>query len=444
MYEAFYCLREKPFSLTPDPRYLYLSGSHREALDHLLYGVREREGFVVITGDVGTGKTTMCRALLARLDPRTRTALVLNPMLSEEELLRTVLHDFGLPAAGPTRTALLDELNAFLVQALVDGHRAVLIIDESQDLSPRLLEQIRLLSNLETEREKLLQIILVGQLGLLDLLASPELRQLDQRVSIRYQIRPLDYRETCEYVHHRLTVAGGAGAVRLAPAALRAIHRFSGGVPRLINLAADRALLQGFVDQSPDITPRRVRQAIASLGHEARPRRRPAHRRQRALAAALVAAGFVAGWLAASGPIERVVLRRSTPVAGAAVTPAPDVPAVSPAASTPPAASAPPATSTPALASAPTAADSRAFTVLVGTYASEETARGVQRTLTGRGEDAFVALRAIADRPPTYGVLVGRFAQADDARGVVERLRAQAFTDSRVVRLADDATAAAP
>ncbi len=215
MYEAFYGFAEKPFTLTPDPKYLYLSRSHREALDHLLYGVQEREGFVVITGDVGTGKTTLCRAFLSRLDARTRTALVLNPVLSEEELLRAILHDFGLPAAGGSKKALVDELNGFLLRALAAGERAVLIVDEAQTLSPRLLEQIRLLSNLETEREKLIQIVLVGQLGLLDLLAAPQLKQLDQRVSVRYRLRPLTYPECCQYVYHRLMVAGGSSAVTI-------------------------------------------------------------------------------------------------------------------------------------------------------------------------------------------------------------------------------------
>jgi general secretion pathway protein A len=409
MYEAFYGLREKPFSLTPDPRYLYLSRSHGEALDHLLYGVREREGFVVVTGDVGTGKTTMCRALLTRLDARTRTALVLNPMLSEEELLRTVLQDFGLPATGATKKALVDELNAFLVRTLGAGERAVLIVDESQDLSPRLLEQIRLLSNLETEREKLLQIILVGQLGLLELLASDELRQLDQRVSVRCRLRPLDPREARQYVHHRLTVAGGASGVTITPGALRAMHRFSGGVPRLINLAADRALLQGFVDRSPVITARRARQALGSLGGEARPVPGRRGGRVTALAAGLLVGGFLGGWVAAGGSVERVLPGRPAGAPSAATT-----------------------------APASSVSAGRPFTVLAATYRSEDEAQAVERDLARRGYDAFVAGQVAADGARTYGVLVGRFAAADAARALADRLIAEAwFAEPVVVRAVD-------
>lgn len=406
MYEAFYGFKEKPFSLTPDPKYLYLSRSHREALDHLLYGVQEREGFVVITGDVGTGKTTLCRALLSRLDARTRTALVLNPILSEEELLRAILQDFGLSAAGASKKELVDELNAFLLRALADGEHAVLIVDESQNLSPRLLEQIRLLSNLETDREKLLQIILVGQLGLLDLLASPELKQLNQRVSVRYQLRPLTFQETCQYVYHRLMVAGDSSAVAMSSAALRRIHRFSGGVPRLINLACDRALLQGFVDHANQITAGRARRAIASLGDEAGRRRSTRRLRVPLVAAILLVAGFTGGWLGAGGWAQRLLALRPTTAAPAAVT-----------------------------TEAP-----RPFTLLVGAYPTEPEARAVEQQLAARGYSAFVAVRVGPQGETNYGVLVGRYRAAEDAKPVIDRLAGDGLVkDAKVVRVVEAA-----
>ena len=224
MHEEYYGFSEKPFSLTPDPKYLYKSESHANAFDLLQYAIRRREGFVVVTGDIGTGKTTLCRAILEQLDRKTFTALVLNPFLSEEDLLRLVLQDFGVVSreeikrgrlAGVSKQELIDTLNEFLLSLLPLGAGALLIIDEAQNLPRPVLEQIRVLSNLETNKEKLLQIVLVGQLNLKDLLRSSDLRQLDQRVSIRYELKPLTREETSAYVAHRLTIAGGG-----APSAL--------------------------------------------------------------------------------------------------------------------------------------------------------------------------------------------------------------------------------
>ncbi|MBI4241124.1 MAG: AAA family ATPase, partial [Candidatus Rokubacteria bacterium] len=364
MYEEFYGLKEKPFTLTPDPKYLFLGRAHREALDHLLYGIQEREGFIVITGDVGTGKTTLCRAILTRFDQGTKTALILNPLLSEEELLRAALHDFGLQGTGTTKKELVDELNRFLLRALTDGQNAVLIVDEAQNLSPMLLEQVRLLSNLETEREKLIQIILVGQLGLLDLLASPELKQLNQRVSVRYQLKPLSYQETCQYIYHRLMVAGGSGGVTITSPALQVIYRFSRGIPRLINLACDRSLLQGFVDHSTHITRSRAQQAIASLSQEVSvgPAGHPRRRVLPLVAAALLVVGFTGGWLV-SKSWERAPVSTSTP-RGAAL----------PAASR-------------------QAAEDHPFTILVANYATEAEAREVERRLSARGYRPFLAVK---------------------------------------------------
>jgi general secretion pathway protein A len=274
MHEDYYGFSEKPFSLTPDPKYLYKSESHANAFDLLQYAIRRREGFVVVTGDIGTGKTTLCRAILEQLDRRTFTALVLNPFLSEEDLLRLVLQDFGVVSreevkrgrlAGVSKQELIDTLNEFLLSLLPLGAGAVLIIDEAQNLPRQVLEQIRILSNLETNKEKLLQIVLVGQLNLKELLRTPELRQLDQRVSIRYELKPLTREETAAYIAHRLTIAGGGAVVSFAPKALDLVHKYSGGIPRLINLVCDRALLGGYAERTNRILPEMVRAAAGGL-----------------------------------------------------------------------------------------------------------------------------------------------------------------------------------
>jgi putative secretion ATPase (PEP-CTERM system associated) len=269
MYLEFFGLQEKPFGLTPDPKFLFLSGQHREALDHLLYGIKQKEGFVVISGDIGTGKTTLCRALLERLDAETvTTALIFNPLLAEEELLRAILEDFKLPAKGTTRKDLLDELNHFLLKELTAGKTVVLIIDEAQNLTTSCLELVRLLSNLETHKEKLIQIILVGSEELQAKLEKPELRQLEQRVSIQYHLGPLGQNETRTYIQHRLAMAGAMGAIPFEKRAYRGIFRFSGGVPRLINMIADRSLLSAYLLESRKITHVQVEHGLASLRGE--------------------------------------------------------------------------------------------------------------------------------------------------------------------------------
>jgi general secretion pathway protein A len=261
MYESYYGFDEKPFSLTPDPKYFYRSESHANAFELLQYAIERREGFAVITGDIGTGKTTLCRALLEKIDRRTFTALLLNPFLSEEDLLRAILQDLGVVSRAeerqasrqPSKQELVNTLHDFLLSLVPLGGRAVLIIDEAQNLPLPILEQIRILSNFETDKEKLLQIFLVGQLNLLPLLRSPELRQLDQRVSIRYQLRPLTDEEVGAYVSHRLAIANGTKGVVFAPAALRVIYDYSAGIPRLINMLCDRALLAGYTAQTTRI-----------------------------------------------------------------------------------------------------------------------------------------------------------------------------------------------
>jgi len=265
MYEEYFSLKERPFSLTPDPDFLFLSGSHQQALDHLLFGLESGEGFIVVTGDIGVGKTTVCRALLRRLPERFATALVVNTLLTEKELLRTVLDDFGVPVPDGTRKDLLDALNRFLLAEAGAGRRPVLVIDEAQNLAPPLLEQVRLLSNLETEKRKLLQIVLFGQKELQEKLRLPQLRQFDQRITVRATILPLDLRETSRYIQHRMSVAGAAGSAFLSPAAERLLHRRSRGVPRRINQLCDRALLAACVRNAARVEPEDVVRAAASL-----------------------------------------------------------------------------------------------------------------------------------------------------------------------------------
>lgn len=273
MYEEYYGLGEKPFSLTPDPKYFYRSESHGSAFELLQYATRRREGFVLVTGDIGTGKTTLCRALLEQLDRKTFSALVLNPFLSEEDLLKLMLQDFGVISreevrsgrlAHLTKQELIETLYDFLLSLLPLQANAVVIIDEAQNLPLQVLEQIRILSNLETDKEKLLQVILVGQLNLNTLLRSPQMRQLDQRVSIRYELKPLTREEVAAYVAHRLSLAGGS-TVTFQPKALRVVHKFSGGIPRLVNLICDRALLAAYSARTNRISAEIVRRAVVSL-----------------------------------------------------------------------------------------------------------------------------------------------------------------------------------
>ncbi len=265
MYLEYYNLREEPFNITPDPRFLFFSGKHQEAFNHLLYGIRERKGFIELTGEVGAGKTTICRKLLEALGPRYKTALILNPCLNSDQLVQAIVTELGLDVWGLDRVYCLQALNQFVLEQATQGNDVVLIIDEAQDLSDELLEQVRLLSNLETDHQKLMQIVLMGQPELRDKLAQPALRQLRQRITVRYHLRPLDMQETVHYINHRLTLAGANGRPRFDEGAAKLVYKYSGGIPRLINAVCDKSLLAGFVAQSDLLNKKTVQLAIEEL-----------------------------------------------------------------------------------------------------------------------------------------------------------------------------------
>lgn len=265
MYLKFYGLKEKPFSVTADPNFLYLSRKHREAISHMQYGIGERMGFLEITGDIGTGKTTICKGLLNTLDEHTKTAFILNSNLSEIQILQAIVEDFGIKLKNRNKLTMLNELNKFLLEQLRQGNNAVLIIDEAQNLKLSLLEQIRLLSNLETEKEKLLQIILVGQPELREKLASKELEQLRQRIAIRYHILPLDRDEVEGYISHRLDVAGANNNNFFNGDAMDEVFKFSRGVPRLINIICDKALLAGYIAEKKEIAIKTIKKCAKEI-----------------------------------------------------------------------------------------------------------------------------------------------------------------------------------
>lgn len=265
VYLEYYGLKEPPFTITPNPRFLFFSGKHREAFNHLLYGIRERKGFVQLTGEVGAGKTTLCRALLEQLGENFSTALILNPVLNVDELVKAVAMEFGLVVRGMDRLEIVAVINDFLLRQMADGRETVLIIDEAQDLTDELLEQVRLLSNLETDDRKLLQIVLMGQPELRDRLNAHNLRQLRQRITVRYHLKPLKRSEVAQYVQHRLQVSGSQGAPYFTQIALWRIYRYSKGIPRLVNAVCDKALLAGFVEQRDRIDYRIVGRALREL-----------------------------------------------------------------------------------------------------------------------------------------------------------------------------------
>jgi len=435
MYERYYGFTEKPFSLTPDPKYLYRSESHGNAFDLLQYAISRREGFVIVTGDIGTGKTTLCRALLEKIDRATFTALVLNPFLTEEDLLKRILQDFGVISrdelkagrlAKVTKQELIDSLYEFLLGLIPLKASAILIIDEAQNLPLPVLEQIRILSNLETDKEKLLQIILVGQLDLQTLLRSPELRQLDQRVSIRYELKPLDQETVAAYVAHRLTIAGGSAAVAFTAKALEQVYRLSGGIPRLINLICDRALLAGFSEQASRITPEMVINAAQSL--DVQPSTSPGFGRTAGGGASLSAAAAVVLLAAALGVGATALLYQR--FAGGVVHAQASSPAQRPIATAP-------GLEGRSFRSRQLPADA-AETILVGSYpvsdpASAEGVRALTEWLEGIGFKVFYAEADLGRQGHWQRVLAGAYTDPVAARRDVARL--QSATRSSGVRL---------
>jgi general secretion pathway protein A len=338
MYLSFFGLSEKPFSITPDPRYLYLSERHAEALAHLLYGINESGGFIQLTGEVGTGKTTVVRTLLSRVPHHADVAVILNPRVTPVEFLLTICEELGVSIAETDRASvkqMVDALNRRLLSAHAEGRRIIVLVDEAQNLSIEVLEQVRLLTNLETPTQKLLQIILIGQPELRELLDRTELRQLAQRITGRYHLNPLSREETLGYVRHRLRVAGATDEI-FTPGALRELHRVSAGVPRVINVACDRALLGAYTQDVRKITPALVRRAAGEVyGRHFAPRWMAWVAGSIGLLALL---GFVAaGW--------QMLYRQNSPLnkAGSASISAASVPAAAaPPASAAPAKPAPP------------------------------------------------------------------------------------------------------
>jgi len=247
MYEKFYGFTERPFNTTPDSKFFFPSAKHTEALNSMLYAINERRGFVVITGEIGAGKTTVCRTLLNKLNVNTRVALITNSHLTQRELLAVVLEELEIEYKGGSKQKLLSSLNEYLIQQLSYDNNVVLIIDEAQNLTPKVLEEVRMLSNLETEKEKLIQIVLMGQPQLKSKLENPKLEQFKQRIVVYHHIAPLTKEETEQYVRHRLAIANPQTQDTFTPSALEAIYKYSRGIPRLINILCDSALLSGYV-----------------------------------------------------------------------------------------------------------------------------------------------------------------------------------------------------
>ena len=430
MYTAFFGLREKPFALSPNPRFLYLSEAHREALAHLLYGIEQGEGFIAVTGEVGTGKTTLCRTLLRRMGGEVEVAFLFNPKLSARELLESILLELGVEKQGQSARELVDALNHFLLEKHAAGKRVLLIIDEAQGLLPETLEQIRLLSNLETESTKLIQILLLGQPELDAMLESPELRQLRQRIGVRWRLAPLSRGETSNYVRHRLRISAGAERDHVfGDAALGEVFRFSAGIPRLVNLVCDRALLAGYGEGARQIGADAVKHAAVELRGEggATADRTPSV--WPVLAAMTLVAGF-ALLFAFGGPREvaqrfglaaRVEARVvATPIATAlepVAEPAPDVAAAPPANEAVQAADTTPATA-PAEAQSPARIDDLASALALRSPVATATASyaAILRAWSVPAEDTapeLLSLPEVIGALDRHGLAVFSFSAAD-------------------------------
>jgi general secretion pathway protein A len=440
MYEDYYGFVQPPFSLTPDPRFLYRSESHDLALQQVWQAIRRKEGFIVLTGDIGTGKTTLCRTLLEQFDQTTFTALILNPFLSVEELLREVLLSFGVVSkdalkngrlATASKHELVRTLHDFLLSLVPLHGSAVLIIDESQHLSADVLEEIRVLSNLETNDQKLLQVVIVGQLNLLDILQKAELRQLDQRISIRCSLKALTREEVEAYVTHRLWVARGSTSVTFTPKAFDLVHSISGGVPRMINLLCDRALMVGCEKQTSRITEDHVVGAAAQLGQDipkgkikgerAPAKSSPSSKRTIALVAAAVVIAAIAAtiWLlgnpldllsAADGPAAPRPPGRALPV----VLSAPPAPAEMPV----PAPIPPPVFGS--------------FVILIDTYDNVRDLQRAETLLRAQQQTPYQIDIFMGPEDLQRRVLLGRYATREEAEAARQKLGPM-FSTARVI-----------
>lgn len=302
MYCSFYGLKERPFTLTPNPEFIFLGTAHQEAFAHLLYGIGQKAGFIALTGEVGAGKTTVIRTLLTRLEPEKHaTALILNPVLSVMGLLKTINREFGISDNGAEPAELVDHLNLFLLEQKKLNKTVVLVIDEAQDMEPATLEQVRLLSNLETATEKLIQIILVGQPELETLLGREDMRQLNQRITVRYHVSPMNLHDTRDYLTHRLRAANSTpDLIRFNDSAAKLIHRFAEGLPRLVNAVADRALLIGYNQELRQIDEKVIRQAIKEVAPADARKRRALYRKYLIAASVMISILLVTGtgiWL---------------------------------------------------------------------------------------------------------------------------------------------------
>jgi general secretion pathway protein A len=436
MYEEYYGFVQPPFSLTPDPRFLYRSESHDVALQQVWQAIRRKEGFIVLTGDIGTGKTTLCRTILEQFDPTTFTALVLNPFLSVEELLREVLLSFGIASKEAMRSGrlgnaskheLIRTLHDFLLSLVPLHGSAVLIIDEAQHLSPEVLEEIRILSNLETNEQKLLQIVLVGQLNLLDVLHDAKLRQLDQRISIRCLLKPLNREEVEAYITHRLWVARGSTAVMFTPGAIDTVQALSGGVPRMINLICDRALMMGCQAQTDRITDTAILEGASALGLKlpAKVQRRGAARRA---AGKLLRAAAILLLVIVLPLIAFLVYLVGNPLTFF-TNDDPVPPRTVALATLPPAIAPPPPEELPSL-SPPIG--TAGYSVLVGSFEDPRDASRAERVLRTQNLPVFAIDLAGRDGAIRRRLFVGRFATRDLASAAQQKV-ASVFPAARLI-----------
>ena len=441
MYEDYYGFVQPPFSLTPDPRFLYRSESHDLALQQVWQAIRRKEGFIVLTGDIGTGKTTLCRTLLEQFDETTFTALILNPFLSVEELLREVLLSFGVVSKDALKTGrlstaskheLIRTLHDFLLSLVPLHGSAVLIIDEAQHLSPEVLEEIRVLSNLETNDQKLLQIVIVGQLNLMDVLHKTELRQLNQRISIRCSLKALTREEVEAYVTHRLWVARGSTVVTFTPKAFDLVHALSGGVPRMINLICDRSLMVACKQQVSRINEDHVVGAATHLSIDVpkskvkgeRPEGEAAPSRRRWVAAAIVVVVMlvlIGGTVALIGnPMELLepAIDPALPSVEQKWQPLPVAPLAVPA-------------GMPVVGPPPQMPGS--FSILVGTYDSARQVELVERTLQAQKLPIYMVDILQPEGDMLRRVFVGRYATKEEAERVRSGLGPVLSSTSRVI-----------